>query len=154
MKKCDLCISVLCRSRRELSNKYLHVFTCKNRLRYSRERALQSFKFHSHLANLVLHCNPTACTAASAFNSHPVRAKQKFRVLNYHAFAKQIGPRKRDMTFSVPSKMHTGALGSRLPHLCEVSPTCEKRSLQPSSAHRAIPHGGRLKPAVNGSCFK
>ena len=104
--------------------------------------ALQSHRLHGRVGN------------DSAFNSHPVRAKQKFRVLNYHAFAKQIGPRKRDMTFSVPSKMHTGALGSRLPHLCEVSPTCEKRSLQPSSAHRAIPHCGRLKPAVNGSCFK
>ena len=37
---------------------FQRVFTCKNRLRYSRERALQIFIFHSHLCNLVSYCNP------------------------------------------------------------------------------------------------
>ena len=38
----------------------LHLFTCKNRRRYSQERALQSFKSSSHPGNLVTYWYPTA----------------------------------------------------------------------------------------------
>ncbi len=40
----------------QISNGKIH--TCKNRLRYSRERALQNVKFYSHPGNLVSYCNP------------------------------------------------------------------------------------------------
>ena len=51
-----------CRSRQELSKAYfiLEIFTCKIWRRYSRERALKNFKFHSHPGNLISYPYHTA----------------------------------------------------------------------------------------------
>ena len=64
---------VLCRSRRELSSEDL-LFTCKNRLRYSQERALQSLACRGYWDTGILATHPPPDHSQHGARSSPPRA--------------------------------------------------------------------------------